>query len=977
MRQNRHTFLSLFGILVLSLLPFFSLASTSCTISNDLREQDSLALVSLYNSLGGDNWENIWVDTVWDLNRPMDEWWGVQLNPSGRVNQLILHSSNLIGPLPDELGNLTALTYLRIGGVLWGEIPSTLANLTELETLLLAGGLSGNVPDFIGDLTKLVSLSFNKNRLTGTIPETLCNLESLAILSLTGNYLTGTLPDCMKDLEDLVFLFLSYNDFDSSLLSNIHEYEQLLILHASSHTINGPFPAGIEQLAELDEIGLAECGITGQLPAYLGERGYRELYLSNNQFEGCYPPEFEGLCRPDVTVEFYNNPGLPDYGNSFHLFCSSGIGNCANPNFIFGTVAQDENEDCVYDDGSLGLRNWMIELEGDASYYAISDSLGNYVMQVPNGNFELTAKSPNAYWESCIIDSLVSFSNGADSLQINVPATAIYECGFMKVDIGTPILRYCDENQYYVQYCNEGTSPEHDVYIEVILDEHLSYLDASIPLTSSDGQLYRFDVGDVAVNECKLFNLYTLLECDSAYIGQAHCVEAHVYPDSTCLPPNIMWDGSSLEVEGSCNGDSIQFKLINVGDPMTNSSVFIVTEDELMLRIDSVQLGAAETMNVKFLDEGGIYRLEAEQAENHPDNGIPSATVAGCIVDSLMEFEFINQFILNDFSPFVDIDCQQSKYFATLNRVDAQPSGVGPTKDIYALNPIDYQIGFQNTSSSTAGCVEIRDTLSAHLDLTTLSIIMSSHPYTFSIEEQTTLVFRFDEIELPDSTTNELASQGFIKFQITPKSDTPLNTQITNQASIYFDDNDPIVTPEIFHTYRDRPYIQQETTTYLCENDSTNVEDFSNIEHILFNSYQLELTNHFMVLPTVYTEIDSLIANGNEPYTQEFIYTDMNGCDSVVIVNFMPTVATTNSISSSFKLFPNPTQSGITIQLEEEITSLQVHLYDAKGVFMGEVATSKIHAQEYYCDLTHVSQGMYFMKLNLNGLVVYQKIISN
>ena len=50
------------------------------------------------------------------------------------------------------------------------------------------------------------------------------------------------------------------------------------------------------------------------------------------------------------------------------------------------------------------------------------------------------------------------------------------------------------------------------------------------------------------------------------------------------------------------------------------------------------------------------------------------------------------------------------------------------------------------------------------------------------------------------SSANQLASNGFVSFKLTPKSTTPLSTVIKNKAAIFFDFNEPIITNETFHT---------------------------------------------------------------------------------------------------------------------------------------------------------------------------------
>ena len=109
---------------------------------------------------------------------------------------------------------------------------------------------------------------------------------------------------------------------------------------------------------------------------------------------------------------------------------------------------------------------------------------------------------------------------------------------------------------------------------------------------------------------------------------------------------------------------------------------------------------------------------------------------------------------------------------------------------------ITYHIRFQNTGTDTAFTVRIIDPLSPYLDLGTLEILSASHPYTYEITDGPSLVAVFKHILLPDSTTNEPASHGFLKFRVKPLPSFDYGTTIPNKADIFFDFNDPVLTNE-------------------------------------------------------------------------------------------------------------------------------------------------------------------------------------
>ncbi|MEM9886805.1 MAG: FG-GAP-like repeat-containing protein [Bacteroidota bacterium] len=107
---------------------------------------------------------------------------------------------------------------------------------------------------------------------------------------------------------------------------------------------------------------------------------------------------------------------------------------------------------------------------------------------------------------------------------------------------------------------------------------------------------------------------------------------------------------------------------------------------------------------------------------------------------------------------------------------------------------MEYTIRFQNTGNDTAFTVVIRDQLDEDLDWTTFKPITASHNFETLRHKNGLVEFSFKNILLPDSTTNEPLSHGFVSYQIQAKSDITENTLIENTANIYFDANPPIVT---------------------------------------------------------------------------------------------------------------------------------------------------------------------------------------
>jgi uncharacterized repeat protein (TIGR01451 family) len=156
----------------------------------------------------------------------------------------------------------------------------------------------------------------------------------------------------------------------------------------------------------------------------------------------------------------------------------------------------------------------------------------------------------------------------------------------------------------------------------------------------------------------------------------------------------------------------------------------------------------------------------------------------------------------------------------------SDPVGID-TLGFISLNTeeIEYTIRFQNTGNDTALNVIIKDQLDPNLDWETLTPLCSSHNMLVSVDQDGEITFKFSNIMLPDSNTNELASHGFVKYRVKLLQGLTVGTSIYNTANIYFDQNPPVSTNTKILTLYDCGQILQGTSlnsSLLCFNDSLN-----------------------------------------------------------------------------------------------------------------------------------------------------------
>ena len=114
-------------------------------------------------------------------------------------------------------------------------------------------------------------------------------------------------------------------------------------------------------------------------------------------------------------------------------------------------------------------------------------------------------------------------------------------------------------------------------------------------------------------------------------------------------------------------------------------------------------------------------------------------------------------------------------------------------------NPmLEYTIRFQNTGNDTAFTVRLEDQLGSRIDRSSFQPLSSSHDYDARLSAEGLIIFLFEDILLPDTATNFVASQGYIKFRIGLKENLSTGIVIENEANIFFDFNPPILTNKAF-----------------------------------------------------------------------------------------------------------------------------------------------------------------------------------
>lgn len=470
---------------------------------------------------------------------------------------------------------------------------------------------------------------------------------------------------------------------------------------------------------------------------------------------------------------------------------------------VHGQIYIDTDDDCVYDAGEQGVKQYFMtltKLPSGVSQFVYPNLDGTYSADIEFGVQDLSADlqlvlPPNVN-PVCPTAINIPNSTATPNIVFDMGLQSSGDCPVMQVDIGNLFTRRCATNSFKVNYCNVGLDTAYGAFVTLNLDPLITLESADLPYTvSGPDDLYTFQIGNVPPFYCGTIVIFATVSCD-ATLGQTVCNEANIYPDVPC---SGAWQGPVIEASAVCSGDSVALEIRNTGlQDMGTPLNYIVVEDFIMYKDGTFQLDAGDAVIIKAPANGATWRLEAQQAPGFPVQGLVSTAIEGC--GGTNTPGLITAFGQSDNAMNYDIECSVVVASCDPNDKTAVPTGVGGQNVIRANEPIDYKIRFQNTGTDTAFQVVVVDTLSSLLDANSLELGASSHPYRLNIYPGGILHFVFDPIVLPDSNVNEAASHGYLKFKIAQKPNLPEGTLIENQVAIYFDQNEPVFTNTAFHT---------------------------------------------------------------------------------------------------------------------------------------------------------------------------------
>ncbi len=438
--------------------------------------------------------------------------------------------------------------------------------------------------------------------------------------------------------------------------------------------------------------------------------------------------------------------------------------------------------------------NAMITVTGDTKTYIFTDSLGNFNVDLPAGKFTFNAISPIGkfgYNSTCFETSVNILGDKNENIDLTLVLKS-YNCHRLNIELSPSFLRRCFKGNTYFLTCQNLGKAAKNTYIDLTLDKFMLFGTSVTPFKKLSNTQVRLFLGDIPAGQIKKISFNVEISCE-AKLGAVHCIEARVSADS-CNTQND--DNLSLRLSKDCQNGILNFKVQNLKNTPLNTNIRLIRNDTLLSN-EILTLSPQSNILKSLTAKGEVFRHEVRfngQLWSQFEEGCGNTNSNYSIIHNPLNYP------IQQITPSLIESCMPNIGSYDPNDKTGYPLGVGAKHFIETNQDLDYIIRFQNTGTDTAFKVIIRDILDKNLDAATLRIGVSSHPFSVQWQGKDTISFVFDNILLPDSFRNEPKSHGFIRFKISQKQDLPIGTTIKNQASIYFDFNEPIITNTTFHT---------------------------------------------------------------------------------------------------------------------------------------------------------------------------------
>ncbi|MEH6764472.1 MAG: T9SS type A sorting domain-containing protein [Aequorivita antarctica] len=337
-------------------------------------------------------------------------------------------------------------------------------------------------------------------------------------------------------------------------------------------------------------------------------------------------------------------------------------------------------------------------------------------------------------------------------------------------------------------------------------------------------------------------------EHSSNFVGLGNSDEADF-----CIVPNQTIDDLTISIYPLIDarpGFEASYQLVyrNVGTTILSGSVNLVFDYPKLTFLNASDPIASQTDNSLTFDYTNLYPFETRTVDVNFTVSAPPITV----IDDILQFVATVNPVAGDYTEEDNTFTFEQKVVGSFDPNDIQVLEGEEIFEEETDNFLHYIIRFQNTGTAEAVNVRVNNELHPNLDWTTIQLENMSHPNRVEITNGNQVEFIFENINLPDSTTNEPASHGYIQYKIKPKNSIQIGESISNGAQIFFDFNPPIITNIVITTVVENLGVRED------------IFDSLSIYPIPATDFVLIKYNGTIAQTKIYNELGQLILEEND-----------------------------------------------------------------------------------------------------------------
>jgi Leucine-rich repeat (LRR) protein len=679
-------------------------------------------------------------------------------------------------------------------------------NITGLTNLQELSCFSNrlNILDFTS-LNNLTYLNCNNNLITSlnvsglsNLQELNCNINNLKILNFNG-------------LINLKKLYISQNLFTSFDVSSLTNLQLLACGNNNLKTLN---------LSDLTNLLSLSCS-NAQLESLnlSGLINLKELYCSQNYLTSL---NLNSLQKLETLSCYNNNISLLEF-DKLTLLKTIGCNNNKLTSLDVSKLMGIKNLHC-YDNNLvyLNIKNGQDE----TNIHFFNNPNLQYVCTDDSQTLQIQNLITQYGYANCTVNNYCSFTPGGTFYTIE--GNGKFDWDNDGCDVSDPLLPFL-----FMKVTDAvGT------IISYIVSDITGFYSIDLPAGS-------FTLTPVLENQN--YFIVTPKTFDVTFPTQVS-----PYKQDFCLSftnPKSDLEVVLLPLEPARPGFDAKYKIVykNKGNTTQSGSVNLTFDDAVLDLVVANPVTTTQTTTTLSWDFTDLLPFETREIVvtlnvNSPVE-TPSvvggtvlayvATITSAAIDETPldnTFAF-NQTVVNSFDPN-DKTCLEGSIIS--------PSLIGQY--------VHYMIRFENNGTANAQNIVVKDMIDlSKFDISTLVPTDASHSFVTTISAGNKIEFIFENIHLPFDDAN---NDGYIAFKIKTLPTLVVNDTFTNDASIYFDYNFPVVTKLASSTFKTLATQDFEFSNYftLYPNPVQSILNISSKETIEVKSISIYNTLGQLVL---------------------------------------------------------------------------------------------------------------------------------